>query len=101
MLELQNIPIPLSPEKSIRDIFIRDILRKKMMCQTDFSSLEIRIVAAMCDPTYALQRLNRYSIYAGSTRRIRKKEIDNQAESGLCICPRDIVVHQGCKCGGK
>lgn len=104
MIELQNIPISLSPEQSIRDAFITNHLREKMMTMTqaDFSSIEVRM-AAMCDPIHILQRLNKKKAaalcYGGSVK--RKEKSDNLAKQGLCICPRDMVIHQGCKCGGE
>ena len=98
MIEIQNIPIPLSLEqkkfsKSLRDVFM-DNLHGRMMVQTDFSAIEVRIVA-MCDPIYSLQRLNKKKSAAAS------KKNDNRVKQNLCICSHDIVIYQGCKCGGK
>lgn len=104
MIEIQNIPIPRSPEqkkffRSIRDIFIKDLLRKKIFVQMDFSAIEMR-VAAMCDPIYALRRLKKKKGCVHPPNCTSCNWCDFKKEK-LCDCPRDVVLYQGCKCGGK
>jgi len=104
MIEIQNIPIPLTADQKIVSSRIKAMLKRKrlpsVMAGIDYSSIELRALE-MCDPIYALRRLTKKRTSNRGKTAKSHKELRAVYAFRNCHCPKLLLVRHGCKCGGK